>query len=385
MVRIDTPAPAVTALQAGAARAKVQASWPAGTLLQATVNGQANRSGQYPVMVGKQQLWAHSERVLQPGQTLQLQVTGIRRDGLPELRAVNLAPLRGLLRQRLPQQASAEAALRPLLNLPSDHPASQLLNALPGAQQLSTGEAIQRAILNSGLFFESQLQKRQQSANDIKAQVLKLLSKLNADPALLSGGPAAPQAASAQAQQLPPAAAHLQRRLQALLGESPDVFSDEGSDDSIAMSRNGPSGGSLKAALEGWLARLDSQALLNLENSALVFELPIRDEDRVDVWQFSIGKESGGRDEEAAWLLTVKFDMPPLGAVFAHLRWQAEQSECRLHFQQADTMALFEQYREELQARLGAVQGVPLQLQLLMGIPDTEDSLSVKRLLETKA
>ena len=216
MVRIDTPAPAATALQAGAVRAKIQASWPAGTLLQATVNGQANNAGQYPVLVGRQQLWAQSDRVLQPGQSLQLQVTGTRRDGLPELRALDLAPLRGLLRQRLPQQANAEAALRPLLNLPADHPASQLLNALPGVQQLTTGEAIQRAILNSGLFFESQLQKRQQNASDLKAQILKLLSKLNAEPALLSGGLAGPLATTAQAQQVPGAAAQLHRRLQAL-------------------------------------------------------------------------------------------------------------------------------------------------------------------------
>ncbi len=381
MVRIDTPAPAATALQAGAVRAKIQASWPAGTLLQATVNGQANNAGQYPVLVGRQQLWAQSDRVLQPGQSLQLQVTGTRRDGLPELRALDLAPLRGLLRQRLPQQANAEAALRPLLNLPADHPASQLLNALPGVQQLTTGEAIQRAILNSGLFFESQLQKRQQNASDLKAQILKLLSKLNAEPTLLSGGLPGPQATTAQAQQVPGAAAHLQRRLQALLGESADSLSDG----PVSVSRSAQSGGSLKTALEGWLARLDSQALVNLENAALVFELPIRDNDRVDVWQFSIARETAGRDEEAAWVLTVKFDMPPLGGVFAHLRWQSVQSECRLHFQQADTLALFEQYRSELQARLGSVQDAPLNLQLLLGIPDTEDSLSVKRLLETKA
>lgn len=381
MVRIDTPAPVTTALPAGAARARVQASWPAGTLLQATVSGQANNAGQYPVLVGKQQLWAQSDRVLKPGQTLQLQVTGTRRDGLPELRALNLAPLRGLLRQRLPQQASVESALRPLINLPPDHPASQLLSALPGPQNLTTGEAIQRAILNSGLFFESQLQKRQQNAQDVKAQILKLLSKLNAEPSLAAALPG-PQSTAVQSQQVPAAAAHLQRRLQALLGESADSLSDG----PASVSRSGHSNtGSLKAALEGWLARLDSQALVNLENSALVFELPVRDDDRVDVWQFSIGKEAGGRAEEAAWLLTVKFDMPPLGGVFAHLRWQSEQSECRLHFQQADTLALFEQYRSELQARLGAVQDAPLNLQLLLGIPDSEDSLSVKRLLETKA
>lgn len=381
MVRIDTPAPVTTALQAGAARAKVQASWPAGTLLQATVSGQANSAGQYPVLVGKQQLWAQSDRVLQPGQALQLQVTGTRRDGLPELRALNLAPLRGLLRQRLPQQASAESALRPLLNLPSDHPAAQLLNALSGPQHLSTGEAIQRAILNSGLFFESQLQKRQHNAQDLKAQILKLLSKLSTEPTL-SGALPSTQATAVQSQQVAGATAQLQRRLQALLGESADSLSDG----PVSVSRSGQNhGGSLKAALEGWLARLDSQALLNLENSALVFELPIRDDDRVDVWQFSIGKETGAKEEEATWLLTVKFDMPPLGGVFAHLRWQSEQSECRLHFQQADTLALFEQYRSELQARLGSVQDAPLNLQLLLGIPDTDDALSVKRLLEAKA
>ena len=126
---------------------------------------------------------AESQTALRHGEKLLLQVTGKDHKQRPQLQILKgeIGLIQSQLRAALPQQQSVShllANLGKLSNLPKQHPLATLgkefIEAIASKAQSSNPAELRQAIMQSGLFLESQLAQGKTPTGDLKQALLKL-------------------------------------------------------------------------------------------------------------------------------------------------------------------------------------------------------------------
>lgn len=322
-----------------------------GQLLQAQVLSQTAQ-GAVKIRLGSLEVTAKTDIRLSPGQKLALEV--IKTGTLPELRLRRAPDLEMLkteaLRSILPKQMPVARLIENLQSLlPHLSGASNLqaaLEALPGnpgrpesdltsimrliasqglgANEPVTAERLRQLLKGSGLFLESRLASGLAPApSDLKSSLLRLLFQLR------------PRLAS----QLP---------RQNSMSES----AQERRSDRSAL----PDGSPLKPLVEllsqteGALSRVRMNQLISLPadegtRQAWQFEIPMNRKEHTDSFLVRLEQEhSGGKTQlDQRWIVTIEFDLEPLGPVSARLNLQQEEISSHFTAEKAVTAARLEQ------------------------------------------
>ncbi len=371
-------------------------SWQVGQVLLAVVVGAAPEGG-VQLRVDGRALTAQTSLTLSAGQTLELEVVRTEAPLLLKLRPA--APAEDdqarietqAWRQALPRQIPLTALFAELarfiraLNQPA--PASplpdsgrQLLENLPTAQTVSTSQGLKQALTDSGLFLEAKLARPASSATsaalatDLKGTLLKLFDDLQPPAA---GAPAPADSALRPEVGAPPA-----RTPSAQLSVPMALPEDE-------AARSGAA--DLARQVDGALARIQVNQLVSLpaENAppVWVFELPVRQGGRTDVFDLRIEQDRTGDREEgrSPWTVVLAFDFEELGPVTARLALSREQVSTTLWAQRPQTVQLFTDHLAELHAGLAAAGVEVGRLSVFAGAPPVPADSAPPHLLDLKA
>ncbi|MCU7811950.1 MAG: flagellar hook-length control protein FliK [Candidatus Thiodiazotropha sp. (ex Notomyrtea botanica)] len=280
-----------------------------GTALSETVNGKLS------LQIGVTRLIAQTQVSVRPGQALTLQV--VKTDNLPELRVLTLPSLTELkaaaLKTLLPRQQPLPEvfnALKQIIQAPvkSNIPptvkaqATSLLSQTPAASDPVFRDSLKSAITNSGLLTESKLLNQVMTEPaDMKLNMVRLFQTIrqlvpeHLFLAMIPGGKALPQAERSVA----------------------SGIADNGVKLLIGLLKN----------LDGGIARIQTHQLNSLPQEDPIrqvwqFELPIRNEQDVDIFHFRISRENALHDEadEHLWNLTLHMNLSALGPMRVQLR-----------------------------------------------------------------
>ncbi len=326
-----------------------------GQLLQATVSTPPTGHGP-KLHIGALELPLRSPVNFTAGQQLLLEV--VRTGETPELRQLRM-PAAGAaqlqaLRQALPHQSTqAELfqALRTVLTkAPSDALSPQLMQGIHHVlgQTLAKEDAISAALIRqafsgSGLFLEALLATGQPPGTDFKDSLLRLLLQLRSVTQDMTGMESSGKARAEGSS--PPQDVNLLKYLGELLRQT-----------------------------EGNLARIRLHQLASLPTEDPIrqvwqFEIPVQGQQQLDSFWVRFEREQGSSAEQtdAAWNLTLNFNIPPLGRIEARLRLQGEEISSLFQAELSESAALLEQnlprLNEALQraglkvGRLQATQG----------------------------
>lgn len=316
---------------------------------------------------------------------------------------------------RLPlalQTQNAEARLPPAIQ----QAVQQLQNQIVSRQAIQHPEQLKRAIQESGAFLETHLQHATTSSNsgdvaarDLKAQLLRLASLLQQQaantlsPQTSRTDPNSPpvqypikpihaqtgQAQNGQAQsaqttsQQTPLSDSLRSEQRAVLtearlsGEAKAALQNQTAQHlARAMSLDLPT---LQRHVESALARIQFnqlQSLGALEHSphGVLLELPVKDQQQIDVFQFHIddqaehGEQS---DNNKLWSVMLSFEMEGLGNMHARLILGGEQIRASVWAESADTYTLVENHLDALRDRLREVAFLDPQVRCFKGQPES--------------
>jgi hypothetical protein len=284
--------------------------------------------------IGGVMLEARTSLATAIGQHLHLEV--IRSDKQVVLRLVSPTPqentLTAALREALPHQQSLQTIFSRFAALLSSSrelsPTSimllaQLVEQLPTQQTISRADVLKQAFLNSGLFLEHKLNTDPKSAalaTDLKANLLRLLAET------AQGHNAA---ANTLAQHVEAGLARIQlHQLSAL----PDV----------------------QTPLTTWTG-----------------ELPVRNHDQIDVFQFHIEKESKNAHdpEHQSWCTWLSFNIKALGPMHVKISLSSNNIAATLWAELDSTVALVKQNLSHLHQILSGVGLNIKNMQCLHGSP----------------
>ena len=366
----------------------------------------------YELASGNLKLMAESQTALRHGEKLLLQVTGKDHKQRPQLQILKgeIGLIQSQLRAALPQQQSVShllANLGKLSNLPKQHPLATLgkefIEAIASKAQSSNPAELRQAIMQSGLFLESQLAQGKTPTGDLKQALLKLSRQITTQ--LAASKPAtestihgdgsitkrstlaneyAPQSRSSPLLTL----GHPNSK--ATVEHYPQNVTDKPTKPELPgelrpQSRQGASIQFADAELEvlqqvlrdvrGSLARQESHQLLHLQQSdksqaQYMVELPIRGNDGIDVWQLHLHKfeqteheqqhaEKSADKPQHNWAINLSFDLPGLGPICVRVS-QAPELDIRFTAENKATSKLIERKQHELVEALEA-QGVNTQ------------------------
>lgn len=180
-------------------------NWQTGQILEAIATSQLS-NGQVKLQIGSLQFTAKIPFSVEPGQKLALEVVKLADSPVLQLaqtdsnkNAIINAALRSVLAKQVPGLPPLLSNITYISNQPAQQqstafpPAVLLLaktffNLLPEAKQISTPEGLQRAIKNSGIFFENKLARQATGSRnlaldipqDFKAGLLKLRQAIQA-------------------------------------------------------------------------------------------------------------------------------------------------------------------------------------------------------------
>ena len=234
--------------------------------------------------------------------------------------------------------AAASPALREL--------AKNIIERIRTPTQTTTADELKSAVKNAGPFFEHRLATAasiddvdQVLNRDLKAGLLQLAGYLKIilpPSALASGLPAAP---------LPPSAAKNTRAPR-----------------HAALSINNAAPlETLAKEVDAALARITTQQLLSLpERDAgtpqWIFDLPLRNGERVDVFHLHVFREKHPRDSKQppAWCVRLSFDLVTLGKVGVLVTLFAASVSISIWAQHPETAHLFEEHLTTLRTELQA-------------------------------
>ncbi|WP_372876915.1 flagellar hook-length control protein FliK [Spongiibacter marinus] len=367
----------------------------------------------YELASGSLRMMAESQTPLRKGEQLQLQVVGRDAQQRPELRImqrgdVNIAPI---LRDRLPQQQGLNQLMATLSQLNQQlSPSVQkllapVLASIPHRKQLNDGERVKTALQNSGQFFEAKLLKNAPRNLDFKAALLKLAAQLDQQAAAppkaplaknyplptaaivgkATGDAASPQPGANIAPKAAPSSPlsapsapkprnEGDRAYQGTLSASktadlPGQLSPQPRTPPSAANQQEVTQQGLLRAVRGALARLDVQQLVQLQTgreASGVVELPIKDHDGIDIWQFQFqpprqrdagetpqhSHASREDNQQRGWALNLCFDLPGLGAMKVTLAEVNQQLEIRFTASNAETLALLNRHQHVLREQL---------------------------------
>ncbi|WP_373095804.1 flagellar hook-length control protein FliK [Zhongshania sp.] len=421
---------------------------PTDRVLNAVVMGQ-RAEHLYELASGNLRLMAESQTALRRGEQLLLQVTGKDAQQRPTLQVINTSAgaISPLLKAMLPQQQGINqllANITPLLNKANDSTlnklSSALVNALPSRQQLSDPAGLRAAILSSGFFMEAQLAAGIAPANDLKSALLRLAQQLEnlrqsnaastqTDPSKASklsqdySGLARTAGAKAE---MPPSTNSLPN-----LSQPPTAAKDGLNPVSTNYGKPAPSSdlpgvlrsqpriaaelpeqklsqeAVIKQLLQdsrGAIARLESHQLLHLQQkdplqSQYLIEIPVRNDDGIDVWQMQLQWQRTSEDQEhptdnasdedqyqRRWQINLNFDLPGLGPINTKVIQQGKQLAITFNTETQATRALIEQRQHELNQRLEEQGIIDTEIVTHTGIgPAASSPLSSHSLLDDQA
>lgn len=338
--------------------------WRVGQVLQAMVLAPAS-NGKASLQIGGQAVEAESQLPLRSGEALTVRVE--QQGSQPLLRVLHrAAPALEIqaraLRSDLPRQAPLPPLLANLQVLAHAPPkaaeglpqallqlARSVLQSLPEVGSVSHADGLRRALLSSGTFLESRLAaslvgREAPPIRDLKATLLRLVAHLTSQsasgekplmlppPSLppMRSGPPAPQAPS-------PATLSVSWPVEQATGE-------------------------LRTQAEGGVARIQIHQLNSLPGDdatrpALFMEVPVRHAQGTDVWSVRIEQEQRSRtgDAQAAWSVSLAFDLEGLGPVYARVRLQADRVSTTFWAEDPDTALHLQAHRAELREQMDAV------------------------------
>ncbi len=329
-----------------------------------------------------------------------------------------------LMKLALPKQASMTALLANIawLNNPATQlPAlpspvlmiiKQLYNNLPTKEKLTNSAEIKQGVLNSGIFMENKLQKiakekggekanqllqqtfqttpsTAKAGTDLKSALLRLLSAIQntkqATPIQGQHTPALPQS-------LAPAA----------LPFTPPTLRGNAPQPQQKMDASLPAAvGNLQLLLlelgkqsEASLARTQLHQAASLSgteqsNTNLAFELPIRNNQQIDLFDIVIEEEKPNQhdDEERghAWSISLAFDLEGLGPLHAKLRLVENKVSTLFWAEREETTQLLNQHIANLTQRYQQSGLEAAELQCFNGPPPSAPSAMPHIVLDVKA
>lgn len=372
-------------------------SWRVGQILQATVIRPL--SPQIVLLqINQQILPAETPINLTSGQRLGLQVTQLTpkpilnimlpvpdepviqstlREILP--RQTGMAPLLANLNWIVTQQ-SEQARLLPA---PVVIAARDLLNKLAKSEQITQPNALKTAITDSGLLLERKLvdpQRRENPAEfdrDIKALLLRLLNVTTQNKPATPGQPSVTSSPNITTTSLPPLPSPIATTLPPPQHLTPKA-------ESVAETTLHQLSNLLQVMhelgrqTEGSLARLQLQQLNSLPQpdqptQLWSFELPIRQQEHVNVFQFFIEGEAPSDDKKQRrkkrWAVTVAFNLKELGPAYARLGMEDEAVSATFWAERQETTTLIHQHLDELGQRFRRAGIEPNALQCFCGTP----------------
>lgn len=365
------------------------AQTPIGTQIQGKVISSQALAGQsgYQVvisllngaMAGKQ-LNIQTQLALNPGSLLTAQVQNSQSLSLIPLDSrLNQLAVLSLLSTQQTKQGSLEAALKTLsglanANLPEGIKTAldKLLSGLPDANQLSSPKGLSQALANSGQFLESRLLGGLAASNDLKANLLRLVSQLQLS---LPGVSSALNPAS-MGQALP-------ALLREVLGRQPSL--------SFPLPNRMLHHASAEPDLEMLLklaaaaiARLQTHQLSSLAQSQTgpdgtqlttwQIEIPMRTQQELTSLQLKVQSEQSPEQAakptpEALWRIELAFNLEPLGPLQVQAQLLQGTLSGQLWAERESTATLIEAELEHLRTRLhngGLIVG---ELQCHQGLP----------------
>lgn len=358
---------------------------------------------------------ARAQQAAEIGQRLQVQVTEMKQN-IPTLNVVNSQRPALVLADLLNQAQARQQPLQQLLNnlvqvksteallasLPKQvtEQIEALWRALPEAGQLQRADNVRQAIQHAGPFLESQLLNAEQGKThlfptlDTRVSLLRLAEALRqqniSHPVTRESGSTTQQPLNSQ---LTTGRAHLSAGTTLPPTTTNTAVQNTGSTPRIDPNIPGPptqqtqtlsnmTGNQILELLtqqtEGSLQRTLTHQLhmLNTDNSRqqLVFELPIKHGDDVDVFDMRIhpdqdGTEHGDQELSRPWTVMMAFNLEGLGAIRAQISLIHDQISTHWWAEQQQTVDLFQQHMATLQDRLSHV-GLDIdKLECQCGLP----------------
>lgn len=351
------------------------------------------------------QLRAARTPAAEVGQRLQVVVEDIKQQ-VPVLKVLNTQRpaivLADLLAQAQTRQQPTQQLLNNLVQIKSTEALlatlpknvtdkiETLWRALPEASQLQRPDGLRQAVQYSGPFLEAHLLKAQQAGNrffpamDTRTHLLRLAEALRQQNTPLG----TPETKSPQ-QAMPPQPASASLARDNLTGQ-PTKTAVPGMDMQVEtksqapvpkVDPNIPTPPSRQAQTlsnmttnqilelltqqtEGSLQRTLTQQLHMLNTDAqrqqLVFELPIRHGEDVDVFDMRIHPDQEGQQQQAGdharpWTIMMAFNLEGLGPIRAQVSLIKEKISSHWWAEQQQTVDLFQQHMATLQDRLSHV------------------------------
>ncbi|MCU7843143.1 MAG: flagellar hook-length control protein FliK [Candidatus Thiodiazotropha sp. (ex Monitilora ramsayi)] len=305
-----------------------------GQILQGTALSE-NVNGRLSLQIGVTRLIAQTQVSVRPGQALTLQV--VKTDTLPELRVLTLPSLNELkaaaLKHLLPRQQPLPQvfkALNQVIQAPPKTPippalkaeAASILTQTQSVTDPGLRESVKAALSNSGVLTETKLLRQLTTGPaDMKLNLIRLyetVRQLLPEPLRQI---IAPDAKPLPPAQQPPTSATTDNSVKLLIG--------------------------LLKSLDGGIARIQTHQLNSLPQEDPLrqvwqFELPIRNEQEVDLFHFRIGREGAANEENGAppWNLTLHMNLTSLGPMRVQLKLQGETLSTLIwsERQQTDTL-----------------------------------------------
>lgn len=369
-------------------------------LLQLLNTAAPTAAGQSPVTL---QLKAETPLPLVVGQRLQLEVSQL--GDKPILKVLGQTPaIEPLLKQALMQALPRQSGMAPLLAnlswisqqgattpLPQAIQvlAKELFDKLPSRDKISSAEGLKQAIKNSGLFLESTMSSAAQrgaapaTGNDLKGLLLRLLNAVQKESAQTTATtPSLTRPALTTTPPMPPAMPGGRPQPQ---GQTEATLATL--NNSLALLQE------LGKQTEGSVARTQLHQLASLptpDQNPLTwsFELPVRNQEKIDLFQFIVEEHKGGGDEECKrrWSITIAFELEALGPMYARLQLESGKISTTFWADSFDTSALINQNLPELAQRYQQAGLESSELRCFQGQPPEAASTTLPRImLDVKA
>lgn len=120
-----------------------------------------------------------------------------------------------------------------------------------------------------------------------------------------------------------------------------------------------------------------------------IFEIPIRNNNNIDLFQFKIEQENNSEeddDEKNAWTIQISFNITELGQIYSNIRIHQKLTSITFWSEQKNTIAIFQQHMQDLQHELEDAGLIVDQLNCIEGCPpDSFNQKLAQNILDEKA
>jgi len=397
--------------------AQVSVNWQVGQILQAIVTSPPTNPVA-TLQIGQQQINVITSAPLLQGQSIEVEVIQIKPEPALKLRSPIAAAetnVAAALKLALPRQTSLAPLMANLTWLaqsqqtlsqlppPMTEAVKQLISALPQRTELSSAQAVKQAIQNSGLFFENKLAQMTKGAGttlmtgDLKAALLQLATQISrTDTTAATAQTAKDMAAAAIAGTSKirgdSLASTLLKPNSPLPSTSPTVAAQttalRPNIDYLpastahalpplrpvrpqAQSKSLPSVATMGNLMqlmseigkqsEGSLARIHLQQIASTPQAdqstpQWSLELPIRNQEKIDLLQLIIDKDDASSNEDIrkakqVWGIMLSFELENLGPMYVKLTYQHDAISTSIWAERPESAHLTQTHLTELSRR----------------------------------